>query len=238
MRDEVHHAGAVASLRQFGDETYREKLASGSEAADALFDEADVIVRKYKDVLGEKAEYYEDEYVLDGFSSNVVTQDSPLALHKDPNNTTISCLTGCNPNTDHAPWKGGEFLVADGCYAFDLEPGPDAASHELSTPRNKTGHSSAGCAVLGHDAKNLHGVVPLRPENGKGPEWPENGKGSECVRCSFVQYSKDPCYKTSRGEAEARARGDPAQLKKDAEKAAKKASALARAARNDKRKRA
>ncbi len=50
----------MASLRQFGDETYREKLASGSEAADALFDEADVIVRKYKDVLGEKAEYYED----------------------------------------------------------------------------------------------------------------------------------------------------------------------------------
>ena len=74
--------------------------------------------------------------------------------------------------------------------------------------------------------------MPLRPENGKGPE---------CVRYSFVQYSKDPCYKRTRGEAEARARGDPVQLKKDAEKAAKKASALARAARkasrNNKRKR-
>ena len=75
-------------------------------------------------------------------------------------------------------------------------------------------------------------MVPLRPENGKGPE---------CVRYSLVQYSKDPCYKRTRGEAEARARGDPVQLKKDAEKAAKKASALARAARkasrNNKRKR-
>ena len=64
---------------------------------------------------------------------------SNIALHKDPNNTTISCLTGCNPNTDHAPWKGGEFLVGYGCYAFDLEPGTDPASHELSPPRNKTG---------------------------------------------------------------------------------------------------
>ena len=77
--------------------------------------------------------------------------------------------------------------------------------------------------------------MPLRPENGKGPEWPENGKGSECVRYSFVQYSKHPCYETTRGEAEARARGDPAQLKKDADKAAKKARDLARAARNNKR---
>ena len=82
-----------------------------------------MIVRKYKDVLGAKEEYYPNECVLDGFSSNIVTQDSPLAMHKDPNNTTISCLTGCNPNTDHAPWKGGEFLVGYGCYAFDLEPG-------------------------------------------------------------------------------------------------------------------
>ena len=71
-------------------------------------------------------------------------------------------------------------------------------------------------------------MVPLRPENGKGPE---------CVRYSLVQYSKDPCYKRTRGEAEARARGDPEQLKKDAEKAAKKAIALARAERKDKRKR-
>ena len=45
-------------------------------------------------------------------------------------------------------------------------------------------------------------MVPLRPENGKGPE---------CVRYSLVQYSKDPCYKRTRGEAEARARGDPVQ---------------------------
>ena len=164
-------AGSAASLRQFGGETYRNKLASSSEAVSALFEETDVLMRKYKNILGEMAEYYEGECVLDACASNIVTRDSPLALHTDPKNTTISCLTGCNPNNDHAPWKGGEFLVADGCYAFDLEPGPDAASHELSPPRNKTGHSSAGCAVLGHDAKNLHGVVPLRPENGKGPEW-------------------------------------------------------------------
>ena len=71
-------------------------------------------------------------------------------------------------------------------------------------------------------------MVPLRPVNGKGPE---------CVRYSFVQYSKDPCYKRTRGEAEARARGDPEQLRKDAEKAAKKAIALVRAERKDKRKR-
>ena len=70
-------------------------------------------------------------------------------------------------------------------------------------------------------------MVPLRPDNGS--------KGSECVRYSFVQYSKHPCYETTRGEAEARARGDPAQLKKDADKAAKKARDLARAARNNKR---
>ena len=129
--------------------------------------------------------------------------------------------------------------VSGGLRLLCLRPGArsDPACHELSPPRNKTGHSSAGCAVLGHDAKNLHGVVPLRPENGKGPEWPENGKGSECVRYSFVQYSKDPCYKRTRGEAEARARGDPEQLRKDAEKAAKKAIALARAERKDKRKR-
>ena len=92
----------------------------------------------------------------------------------------------------------------------------------------QNGNSSAGCAILGHDATNVHGVVPLRPVNGKGPE---------CVRYSFVQYSKDPCYKRTRGEAEARARGDPEQLRKDAEKAAKKAIALARAERKDKRKR-
>ena len=71
-------------------------------------------------------------------------------------------------------------------------------------------------------------MAPLRPEN---------GKGSECVRYSLVQYSKAPCYKRTRGEAEARARGDPAQLKKDAEEVAKKTSALVRAARNEKRKR-
>ena len=139
VRDEVHHAGAVASLRQFGDETYRDKLASSSEAVSALFEETDVTMRKYKDVLGEKAEYYEAECVLDACASNIVTRDSPLALHTDPKNTTISCLTGCNPNTDHAPWKGGEFLVGRGCYSFDLKPGPDPASHELSPPRNKTG---------------------------------------------------------------------------------------------------
>ena len=75
-------------------------------------------------------------------------------------------------------------------------------------------------------------MVPLRPENGKGPE---------CVRYSFVQYSKHSCYERTRGVAEARARGDPEQLKKDAEKAAKEAIALERAARkasrNNKRKR-
>ena len=139
VRDGLPPAGSAASLRQFGGETYRDKLASGSEAVDALFKETDVIMRKYKDVLGEKAEYYANECVLDGCASNIVTRDSNLALHKDPNNTTISCLTGCNPNTDHAPWKGGEFLVGYGCYAFDLEPGTDPASHELSPPRNKTG---------------------------------------------------------------------------------------------------
>ena len=132
-------AGSAASLRQFGGETYRNKLASSSEAVSALFEETDVLMRKYKNVLGEMAEYYEGECVLDACASNIVTRDSPLALHTDPKNTTISCLTGCNPNTDHAPWKGGEFLVGRGCYSFDLKPGPDPASPELSPPRNKTG---------------------------------------------------------------------------------------------------
>ena len=132
MRDGLPPAGSAASLRQFGGETYRNKLASSSEAVSALFEETDVTMRKYKDVLGEKAEYYEAECVLDACASNIVTRDSPLALHTDPKNTTISCLTGCNPNNDHAPWKGGEFLVGRGCYSFDLELGLDPASHELS----------------------------------------------------------------------------------------------------------
>ena len=139
VRDGLPPAGSAASLRQFGGETYRNKLASSSEAVSALFEETDVLMRKYKNILGEMAEYYEGECVLDACASNIVTRDSPLALHTDPKNTTISCLTGCNPNTDHAPWKGGEFLVGRGCYSFDLKPGPDPASHELSPPRNKTG---------------------------------------------------------------------------------------------------
>ena len=57
---------------------------------------------------------------------------------------------------------------------------------------------------------------------------------------SFFQSHRLPPYlfaEVNRLKAEARARGDPEQLRKDAEKAAKKAIALARAERKDKRKR-